>query len=487
MRILMISPYPPTRDGIATYAVQAVAALQAQGHTVEVLSPQPSAAHHHLDFHAGGRFGLALARRVAAYDKVVVQWHPAFFYRSSEPQHRIAVDAALAVAFTRAKSVEVWVHEYEYDDARGSGARARAARVLFRSADALYFHSETERDRFLEAVPVDRARTHLAEHGASFIRRSEVGREEARASLGLPAEGAVFLCIGFIQEHKGFDRAVHAFSGLGAHGARLDIVGSTRLDEPEFVAHLTELERLCAATPGAHLHEGFVSDEAFDRWIIASDVVVLPYRHIWSSGVLERAALYDRAVIATRVGGLAEQASDRRVTFVEGDAELTVAMREAAGALDVVPAVVEPPVELDEEHLYESVQAAVRSRAGRARGRVLAAASSALVPAADGATPVAAPTAEPGRAALPVRRLPPFGKPAATSSRPGVPQLKQGIRRLTDWEIDPVVRHVHLLQQAVVAGLDSLEQRVAALEAQAGDDASTEAVTKAASDAASAP
>lgn len=478
MRILMISPYPPTRDGIATYAVQAVAALQAEGHEVEVLSPQPSAAHHHLDFHAGGRFGLALARRVAAYDKVVVQWHPAFFYRSSEPQHRIAVDAALAVAFTRAKAVEVWVHEYEYDDARGNGPRARAARVLFRSADALYFHSETERERFLEVVPVDRARTHLAEHGASFIRRSEVDRAQARASLGLPAEGTVFLCIGFIQEHKGFDRAVHAFSGLAAHGARLDIVGSTRLDEPEFVAHLTELERLCAATPGAHLHEGFVSDEAFDRWIIASDVVVLPYRHIWSSGVLERAALYDRAVIATRVGGLTEQASDRKVTFVEDDAELTVAMREAAGARDVVPAAAEPPVELDPEHLYESVQAVVRSRAGRARGRVLALASSAPVDAApvdaaDGAAPVVAPIAEPGRAALPVRRLPPFGKPPATSSRPGVSQLKQGIRRVTDWEIDPVVRHVHLLQQAVVASLDSLEQRVAALEARSGAAAPT--------------
>jgi glycosyltransferase involved in cell wall biosynthesis len=468
MRILMISPYPPTRDGIATYAVQAVAGLQAEGHEVEVLSPQPSAAHHHLDFHAGGRFGLALARRVAGYDKVVVQWHPAFFYRSSEPQHRIAVDVALSLAFRRAKSVEIWVHEYEYDVATGNGARARAARTLFRSADALYFHSETERDRFLEAVPVDRARTRLAEHGASFLRRSEVGRAEARASLGLPGDATVFLCIGFIQEHKGFDRAVRSFAGLDAHGARLDIVGSTRLDEPEFVAHLTELERLCAVTPGAHLHEGFVSDEAFDRWIIASDVVVLPYRHIWSSGVLERAALYDRAVIATRVGGLAEQAADRRVTFVDDDAELTLAMREAAGVQDVVPRIVEPPAALDPEHLFESVQETVRDRAGRARGRMLAAVSGATGPSADGDAPPPVTTAAPGRAALAVRRMPPFGKPPATSSRPGVSQLKQGVRRITDWEIDPVIRHVHLLQQAVVASLDALEQRVAALEARAG-------------------
>ena len=467
MRILMVSPYPPKRDGIATYAVQAVAALQAEGHDVEVLSPEPSAAHLHLDFHSGARFGLALARRVAAYDLIVVQWHPAFFYRSSEPQHRIAVDVALAVAFRRAKRVEVWMHEYEYDDARGSGPRARAARALFRSADSIHFHSETEREQFLEVVPVERFRTTLAEHGASFIRHSQVSREAARASLGLPADETVFLCIGFIQEHKGFDRAIRSFAGLAAAGCRLDIVGSTRLDEPDFVAHLTELERLCAATPGAHLHEGFVSDEAFDRWIIASDVVVLPYRHIWSSGVLERATLYDRPVIATKVGGLAEQAAGRSVTFVDDDAGLTAAIRAAAGNPE--PAAAEPAVELDPDHLFESVQAAVRDRAGRERGRWLAAASSAPVEASSDGGPAEPVPAAPGRAGLAVRRLPPFGKPPATSSRPGVSQLKQGVRRITDWEIDPVVRHVHHLQQAVLASLDALEQRVAALEARPGD------------------
>ena len=45
----------------------------------------------------------------------------------------------------------------------------------------------------------------------------------------------------------------------------------------------------------------------FDRWIVAADTVVLPYRHIWSSSVAERAALFGRPVIATRVGGLADQ------------------------------------------------------------------------------------------------------------------------------------------------------------------------------------
>ena len=44
MRTLVVSPYPPARDGIAAYALQQVRALRRAGDDVEVLSPGPSAA-----------------------------------------------------------------------------------------------------------------------------------------------------------------------------------------------------------------------------------------------------------------------------------------------------------------------------------------------------------------------------------------------------------------------------------------------------------
>ena len=72
-----------------------------------------------------------------------------------------------------------------------------------------------------------------------------------------------------------------------------------------------------------------MSDERFDDWLVAADVLVLPYRHIWSSGVLQRAAMYGTPVIATRVGGLDEQ-EHPNVRLIDDDLELAIAMREAA-------------------------------------------------------------------------------------------------------------------------------------------------------------
>ena len=218
MRVLMVTPYPPLRDGIANYAVQAVLARRREGDVVTVLSPGPSAAHLHLDL-AGVRGAAALARRVRDYDELVVQYHPVFFYDSGASARRSATDLALAAAFRLAPRAVAVLHEVEYAEFEADASRRRAATVLWRSLDELHFHSEVERARFLALFPVEESRTRVVAHGETFVRRTQADRAQARASLGLPADGTVFLSIGFIQRHKGFDRAVRAFAGLDASGA----------------------------------------------------------------------------------------------------------------------------------------------------------------------------------------------------------------------------------------------------------------------------
>jgi glycosyltransferase involved in cell wall biosynthesis len=424
--------------------------LEDEGHEVEVLSPWPSAAHHHLDFHSGPRGGLALAKRVRRYDKLIVQWHPVFFYARKNPEHRVLVDLALQTAFRLAREVEVWVHEFEYHDTEGDGVRARTGRALWRSVDAVHFHSEVERDRFLAATGVDPALAHISEHGASFRARTTMDRAAARRSLGIPADQLMFLTIGFIQRHKGFDRAIQAFSGLGEHGARLDVVGAPRVDEPDFLDYADELEQLCAATPGATFHRGYVSDEEFDRWIVASDVVVLPYREIWSSGVLERAALLDRPVIATDVGGLGHQAEGRSATLVADDRGLHVAMWAVAGLTraDADPNPVRPWPAPGPD-LWSEVQAEVRERAAGRRGGALA---------LDG-------DGERGPAGALTSGLARRGttpRPDPSSDRIAASLLKRAIAKLTSWQQEPVAQHVDALRMDVVEALDQVERRLRA-------------------------
>jgi glycosyltransferase involved in cell wall biosynthesis len=440
----MVTPYPPLRDGLASYALQEVKSLSDAGHEVEVLSPTPSAAHHHLDLKRV-RGPLALAKRLRDYDRVIVQYHPGIFLaEGSTDAHRAAMAASLAAALQAGGNVELRVHEFDVELDRRSKAEQVAVRRMWRAADRLVVHTEPEREQLAKVARLPVSRIDLAEHGASFIRRTGLDRDEARVRLGLPTDAVVFLSIGFIQPHKGFDRAVRAFAGLGAEGCRLELVGSVRVEDPGYVVYAEQLRALVTGTDGVTLHEGYISDELFDVWIVASDALVLPYRFIWSSSVCERAALYDRPVIATRVGGLeAQLPSGSRL--VDDDAELAEALRSFAG-LAPHGMVVEPwPETLDRD----AVMAVVRTRAAARRRASID--ELAAVPSA------------------PVRRLRPLSLPEPSSARPGASFAKRLVRRLTRWEIDPIVRQLNRLQQVVI---DALEEpaRPAGPEGPAGGE-----------------
>jgi glycosyltransferase involved in cell wall biosynthesis len=432
-RILVVSPYPPIRDGIGTYAAQEVKRLLLEGHHVEVLSPQPSAAHHHLVLR-GTRGPLALAKRVRAYDRVVVQYHPDVFYpHPVSGARKASITLALLAACLRARNVELRVHEFKPE--WGRGANAGLLRRVWLAARVVEVHTETERSQLCEAYRLSPDRVEVVAHGAHFeAHAADADRDAVRAELGIAPEEHCFLAIGFLQPHKGFDRAIRAFARLGAPpgAARLDVVGGLRVDDAEYVAHVEDLRDLAAATPGAHLHDGFVSDRLFDEWVLAADTIVLPYRTIWSSGVIERARLYGTPVIATRVGGLEAQAGDA-ATFVDDDDGLAAAMAAALGGgqpATAVDADWQPVVERGERPDRQRVQAELRRRAGvRAEvGR----------PAPAGATPRAG-----------VRALPRLALPAPTSANPLGRLAKKIVHRLTYWELAPIVHHVNEVQRAV--------------------------------------
>jgi glycosyltransferase involved in cell wall biosynthesis len=341
VKTLLVAPYPPARDGIATYAAQAAADLRRRGEQVEVLSPEPSAARHHADL--GRLRGLvSLLRLSRRADRTLVHFYPDLFFRGrrrfSFASHWPWVAGVLALGH----NVELVVHEAPYRDlGNARGPRGWMARTLWRglvtAPGETYVHTEWERQQMARSLALDPSRIRLLQHNQAFVRRSRLGRAEARRELGLEEHEFCFLCIGFLQHHKGFDRAVQAFARIPGSHLRLDVVGSVRMPAPEVEYYVAELRALVRSTPRARLHEGYVSDHAFDCWLAACDVVVLPYRHIWSSGVLARALLFERAVIVSDVGGLPDQAGP--LASVVGDnEELYRAMAQAAGLTVQSPA-----------------------------------------------------------------------------------------------------------------------------------------------------
>lgn len=336
MRTLLVAPYPPARDGIASYAAEAAADLRRRGERVEVVSPDPSAAHHHADLgKAGGLLKLLLVSRRA--DRTIVHFYPDLFFRGRRRVRFVLHWPWVAAVLALGRNVELVVHEAPYRDLRRArGLRGWVARTLWRglvtAPRTTNVHTEWERREMATSLGLDPEQIGVRDHKQAFVRRSRLSREEARRKLGMEQDQFSYLCIGFLQRHKGFDRALEAFARIPGGHLRLDVVGAARMAAPEVQNYVAELRALVRSTPRTHLHEGYASDHAFDCWLTACDVVVLPYREIWSSGVLARAQLYGRQVIVSDVGGLPDQAGPQALV-ARDDEELYEAMAEVAGLL----------------------------------------------------------------------------------------------------------------------------------------------------------
>ena len=218
MRILMVSPYPPPRDGLANYAVQEVKRLRAAGSRRRGAVAGPVGRAPPPRPRRGPRRARARPARARLRPGRSSSTTRRSSCRSGATPGERARDlrARSRSAWTAARDVELRVHEFPHAGAetRARGARGRAAcgrrpRSISRAHRAGARRSSRRRSA---CRPTSIA---LAEHGQYFERRTSLDRAEARARLGLPDDGFVFLSIGFLQPHKGFDRAVHAFAGLG--------------------------------------------------------------------------------------------------------------------------------------------------------------------------------------------------------------------------------------------------------------------------------
>jgi beta-1,4-mannosyltransferase len=134
----------------------------------------------------------------------------------------------------------------------------------------------------------------------------------ARASLGLDASNVVFLFLGLIRPYKGVVEMVRAFRGCSDPNARLVIAG-----RPVDEAIKNEVVHAIDGDPRIKFIPGFVKDEDVQLYMNASDVVVLPYRRILTSGAAILAMSFGKACIAPREGCITDSLDSNGALFFD--------------------------------------------------------------------------------------------------------------------------------------------------------------------------
>ncbi len=141
-----------------------------------------------------------------------------------------------------------------------------------------------------------------------------VPKAEARALLGLPAEAPVLLFFGFVRRYKGLHVLLEALPRIVERlpGMRLVVAGEFYDDEAPYRA-LIERHGLA---PHVDVHADYIPDAAVASYFSAADLVVQPYVSATQSGVAQIAFQFEKPLVVTDVGGLAEVVPDGRAGLV---------------------------------------------------------------------------------------------------------------------------------------------------------------------------
>lgn len=135
---------------------------------------------------------------------------------------------------------------------------------------------------------------------------NQVGRQTARSRLGLPADAFIYLFLGLIRPYKGLEMLLPVFGALPDANVRLLIAGQSR---PSDYA-----EGLVARTVGdsrVHWHPQFVPVDEVQLWMNASDIVVLPYHRVTTSGAALLSFSFGKPVIAPALDAFVELMGNR--------------------------------------------------------------------------------------------------------------------------------------------------------------------------------
>ena len=130
-------------------------------------------------------------------------------------------------------------------------------------------------------------------------------REQARAQLHVAADANVFSFVGQVRPYKNVVLLVQQFRALGADAVLL-VAGKTR---PR--ALVDDIRAAAGDDPRIQFTPRFIADDQLQLYLLAADVVVLPYRDILNSGSALLALSFDRPVLVPRKGAMADLA--RRV------------------------------------------------------------------------------------------------------------------------------------------------------------------------------
>lgn len=335
MRIAVVGPTHPYKGGIAQHTTQLTHALGRAGHEVvlegwrnqypatlykgqlTVPEDRPEIpvfprTERLLSWNRPDSW-LRVAERVAGADVVVLVVGNAV---------QIAPFLTMLLVLRR-RGARVVALVHNVDPHEGHVWDERLMRSLLQHVDAVMVHSDAQAE---VARDLGTREVHVHELPPNLGETTEVPARR-RAGADEPLDVLFF---GLVRPYKGLDVLLRALPA--APGTRLTVAGEFWSPKEETEALIDELGVADRVT----LDDGYVASENLPALFGRHDLVALPYRSVTGSGIIKVAYGFNRPIIVSDIGTLAEE--------IKGGLGLTFPPEDPAAIAEVLRRAADPDV-----------------------------------------------------------------------------------------------------------------------------------------------
>jgi glycosyltransferase involved in cell wall biosynthesis len=188
-------------------------------------------------------------------------------------------------------------------------------RWIYRIPDLLLVHTSLAKKQLMEIFRIPKNKIIVISIGLNEeIPITKITRKEARERLGYAIEDKIILFFGKGDLFKGLDILIEAFQRIEMKATKLLI--SAWFPNSSYRQFILDNISSSKRKEDIVLFEQFISNDKVEVYFKCADVLVLPYRNIYQSGVVFLSYRFGLPLIATDVGAIKE--------FVEEDMGIIV-------------------------------------------------------------------------------------------------------------------------------------------------------------------
>lgn len=203
-------------------------------------------------------------------------------------------------------------------DSNDTALNRLTLRIQYRLANHIFVHTEKMKHELMQISGVPAQRITVIPFGINnAVPNTSLTPAEAKEQLGFRCGQKVLLFFGHIAPYKGLEYLIAAFRRVSAsdESFRLVIAGRPKNCE-KYWAPIREGLRDDIEAGRVLLRADHIPDNETEIYFKAADVFVLPYRHIYQSGVLFLGQSFGLPVLAADVGSLKDEIVEGKTGFV---------------------------------------------------------------------------------------------------------------------------------------------------------------------------